>query len=166
MTSAAASPRQAKVELRDVSLRYFGREGETEALGGISFLVTEGEFVSIIGQSGCGKSTLLSLIAGILAPTSGTILLDGKPVRGPDRRVGYMLQQDYLFEWRTILENTVLGAQIQGVEAGAGARGDALDALRISPVYGSSATPALRRDASARGARTNALHRPRCRFAR
>ena len=119
MTSAAASPRQAKVELRDVSLRYFGREGETEAHGGISFLVTEGEFVSIIGQSGCGKSTLLSLIAGILAPTSGTILLDGKPVRGPDRRVGYMLQQDYLFEWRTILENTVLGAQIQGVEAGA-----------------------------------------------
>ncbi len=119
MTSAAASPRQAKVELRNVSLRYFGREGETEALGGISFSVTEGEFVSIIGQSGCGKSTLLSLIAGILAPTSGTILLDGKPVRGPDRRVGYMLQQDYLFEWRTILENTVLGAQIQGVAAGA-----------------------------------------------
>src|SRR3954465_6055227 len=106
----------AKVELRDVGLRYFGAEGETEALKGISLAVAPGEFVAIIGQSGCGKSTLLSLISGILEPTEGAVLIDGAPVAGPSRKVGYMLQQDYLFEWRTILENAVLGAEIQGAD--------------------------------------------------
>jgi len=105
-----------KVELREVDLRYFGLEGETEALKRISFSVATGEFVAIIGQSGCGKSTLLSLISGILRPTDGAVLIDGKAVTGPSRKVGYMLQQDYLFEWRTILENAVLGAEIQGAD--------------------------------------------------
>jgi len=107
-----------KVELRDVGLRYFGREGETEALKDISLAIAPGEFVAVIGQSGCGKSTLLSLISGILRPTSGAVLVDGKPVTGPSRKVGYMLQQDYLFEWRSILENTLLGAEIQGLDMG------------------------------------------------
>ena len=102
---------QPKVELRDVGLRYFGVEGETEAIKGVSLKVASGEFVAIIGQSGCGKSTLLSLISGILTPTEGQVRLDGPPVAGPSRKVGYMLQQDYLFEWRTILENAVLGAE-------------------------------------------------------
>ncbi len=108
----------SKVELRDVSLRYFSRDGETEALKSVSLQVAPGEFVAIIGQSGCGKSTLLSLISGILKPTDGAVLVDGKPVTGPNPRVGYMLQQDYLFEWRTILENALLGAEIQGVDIG------------------------------------------------
>jgi len=114
-----AASNVAKVELRDVALRYFGREGETEALRGISLDIAAGEFVAIIGQSGCGKSTLLSLISGILRPTGGAVLIDGKPVSGPSRKVGYMLQQDYLFEWRTILENAVLGAEIQGLDMAA-----------------------------------------------
>jgi NitT/TauT family transport system ATP-binding protein len=105
-----------KVELRDVGLRYFGLEGETEALKGVSLKVAPGEFIAIIGQSGCGKSTLLSLISGILKPTEGRVLVDGAPVAGPTSKVGYMLQQDYLFEWRTILENAVLGAEIQGAD--------------------------------------------------
>src|SRR5437879_1043881 len=97
-------------------MRYFSLEGETDALRDINFSVAAGEFVAIIGQSGCGKSTLLSLISGILKPTSGAVLVDGKAVRGPTRKVGYMLQQDYLFEWRTIMENAVLGAEIQGAD--------------------------------------------------
>ena len=109
-------PTAPKVELRGVALRYFGLEGETEALRDISFSVAPGEFVSIIGQSGCGKSTLLSLISGILQPTDGAVLVDGSPVTGPTPKVGYMLQQDYLFEWRTILDNAVLGAEIQGAD--------------------------------------------------
>jgi NitT/TauT family transport system ATP-binding protein len=104
-----------KVELRKVGLRYFGPDGETEALKDISIAVAPGEFVAVIGPSGCGKSTLLSLISGLVAPTEGAVLIDGKPVTGPNRKVGYMLQQDYLFEWRTILENTLLGAEIQGL---------------------------------------------------
>lgn len=111
-----ASAGVAKVELRDVGLRYFGADGETEALRGVSLSVAPGEFVAIIGQSGCGKSTLLSLISGILKPTDGGVLVDGMPVDGPTQKVGYMLQQDYLFEWRTILDNAVLGAEIQGAD--------------------------------------------------
>jgi NitT/TauT family transport system ATP-binding protein len=114
--SATGAGIPPKVELRDVGLRYFGLEGETEALKGISLTIAPGEFVAIIGQSGCGKSTLLSLISGILEPTDGTVLVDGQRVSGPSRKVGYMLQQDYLFEWRTILENAVLGAEIQGAD--------------------------------------------------
>jgi NitT/TauT family transport system ATP-binding protein len=114
--SAVPSRAQARLELRDISLRYFTREGETEAISGVSMSVAAGEFVGIIGQSGCGKSTLLSIMAGILAPTSGKALIDGHRVDGPMPRVGYMLQQDYLFEWRTILDNAVLGAEIQGLD--------------------------------------------------
>ena len=107
---------QPKIALQEVGLRYFTREAETEALSSISLDLAPGEFVSIIGQSGCGKSTLLSLIAGILPATDGAILIDGKPITGPSPRVGYMLQQDYLYEWRTILDNCILGAEIQGLD--------------------------------------------------
>lgn len=109
----------AKVALRDIGLRYFTLAGEVEALRGISLDVAPGEFVSIVGPSGCGKSTLLSLIAGILAPTSGTVLIDGRPVSGPSRECGYMLQHDHLFGWRTILENVLLGPEIQGQDLAA-----------------------------------------------
>jgi len=113
--ATAASHVTPKVELRNVGLRYFGLEGETEALKDISLSVAPGEFVAIIGPSGCGKSTLLSLISGIVTPTEGSVLVDSQRVAGPNPKIGYMLQQDYLFEWRTILENTVLGAEIQGL---------------------------------------------------
>jgi NitT/TauT family transport system ATP-binding protein len=113
--ATAASHVTPKVELRNVGLRYFGLEGETEALKDISLSVAPGEFVAIIGPSGCGKSTLLSLISGIVIPTEGSVLVGSQRVAGPNPKIGYMLQQDYLFEWRTILENTVLGAEIQGL---------------------------------------------------
>lgn len=107
---AAGRPR---IDVRNVSLRYFTLQGETQALDDISLAVAPGEFVSIIGQSGCGKSTLLSIIAGILDPSSGSVAVDGQPVTGPSPSIGYMLQQDYLYEWRSILDNALLGAQIQ-----------------------------------------------------
>jgi len=103
-----------KVELRNIDLRYFTLDGETEAVCGFSLDVSPGEFVAIVGQSGCGKSTLLSLVAGILEPTAGEVLVNGSPVAGPSSICGYMLQQDYLFEWRSILDNVLLGAEIQG----------------------------------------------------
>jgi NitT/TauT family transport system ATP-binding protein len=111
-----AGANRPKVELRGVGLRYFGADGETEALQNISLAIAPGEFTAIIGPSGCGKSTLLSLVAGIVEPTEGSVMVDGAPVTGPSRKVGYMLQQDYLFEWRTILDNTLLGAEIQGAD--------------------------------------------------
>jgi NitT/TauT family transport system ATP-binding protein len=103
-----------KIEFNKVSLRYFSDEGETEALRDISFSVSTGEFVSIVGQSGCGKSTLLSLLSGIVRPTSGQVLVDGNSVKGPSNVTAFMLQHDSLFEWRTILGNTVLGPEFRG----------------------------------------------------
>ena len=108
--AATGGPR---IDVRNVSLRYFTSQGETQALADISLQVAAGEFVSIIGQSGCGKSTLLSIIAGILEPSAGRVTVDGVDVTGPAPSIGYMLQQDYLYEWRTILDNALLGAQIQ-----------------------------------------------------
>jgi NitT/TauT family transport system ATP-binding protein len=113
---------ERKVVLRDIGLRYFTRAGEVEALRRVSLDVAQGEFIGIVGPSGCGKSTLLSLIAGILSPTSGEVLIDGRPVNGPTRACGYMLQHDHLFGWRTILENVLLGPQIQKLELGAARR--------------------------------------------
>lgn len=103
----------ALIDIDKVSLRYFTKDSETLALDNISLQIAPGEMISIIGQSGCGKSTLLSMIAGILQPSGGAIKIKGQTVTQPSPRIGYMLQQDYLYEWRTILDNTLLGAQIQ-----------------------------------------------------
>lgn len=102
-----------KLQVESVSLSYFSQKAETVALDHIDFELPHREFLSLVGPSGCGKSTLLTLIAGLTQPTSGRILVDGEPVRGTSPSIGYMLQQDYLLEWRTILDNVLLGAEIQ-----------------------------------------------------
>jgi NitT/TauT family transport system ATP-binding protein len=115
------------VEISGISKEYLTGDGPLRALDQVSLQIRDGEFVSIVGPSGCGKSTLLSLIAGILQPTAGTVLIDGKPVSGPSRTCGYMLQHDHLFGWRTIVENVLLGPQIQGQDLRAArARGEEL----------------------------------------
>ncbi len=92
---------------------YFSKHSFVQALEDISFSVEEGEFISILGPSGCGKSTLLSLIANILQPTEGVIRLNGQPISSLTDSIGYMLQQDYLFPWKTIMDNVRLGPKIQ-----------------------------------------------------
>lgn len=101
------------VELKNITMNYHTLEGETQAVRNLSLDVGRGEFVSIVGPSGCGKSTLLSLIAGLIKPSSGQIYINNDPVSGPSGNVGYMLQRDHLFEWRTILRNTTIGLEIQ-----------------------------------------------------
>jgi NitT/TauT family transport system ATP-binding protein len=102
------------VSIEGLSLSYFTPERQTLALSSISLAVARGEFVAIVGQSGCGKSTLLSLIAGLMLPSAGSVMVNGAKVRAPSPSVGYMLQQDTLFEWRSILDNVLLGAEIMG----------------------------------------------------
>ena len=101
------------LELKNISHSYHNTEGETPALKDLSFFLKKGEFISIVGPSGCGKSTLLSLIAGLLVPESGTILINGKQLKESTTNIGYMLQRDHLFEWRTIYNNVILGLEIQ-----------------------------------------------------
>lgn len=101
-------------EIQHLSYAYHTMQGETPALSDITFTVTSGDFVAIVGPSGCGKSTLLNLLAGLLTPESGTLLLNGTPLTADSRRhIGYMLQQDYLLEWRNIWENVLLGLEIR-----------------------------------------------------
>lgn len=99
--------------LSDVNYSYHGLQGETKALEDISFIVSSGEFIAIVGPSGCGKSTLLSMIAGLIFPEIGSISLNGVPISSARTRIGYMLQKDHLFEWRSILNNVLLGLEIQ-----------------------------------------------------
>lgn len=102
------------LELKNVSLTYQTLKDEIKAIENLSFNCNDGEFLSIIGPSGCGKTTVLSLIAGLLKPTSGKILIDGKSV-GANVGLGYMLQKDQLFSWRTIEKNVFLPLEIKGI---------------------------------------------------
>ena len=101
------------LKTESIKLVYQTPESETLAIKDVSFTVDKGQFVSIVGPSGCGKSTLLSCIAGITLPTSGSILLENKPINGINRQVGYMLQSDNLLPWRSIYKNVLLGLEIQ-----------------------------------------------------
>lgn len=101
------------LELKHVSYTYHSPEGEVPALTDLSFSLSKGEFAAIVGPSGCGKSTLLSLISGLLTPEKGTIKINGKPLRESTTNVGYMLQHDELFEWRTVYNNVILGLEVQ-----------------------------------------------------
>ncbi len=94
----------AQIELRNVGLRY----GEQTVLSGLTLNVEEGEFLTLLGPSGCGKSTTLNLIAGLLEPTSGEVLIDGRPMAGVaprDRRVAMVFQDYALYPHMTVYEN-------------------------------------------------------------
>ena len=88
--------------------------GENHALKGINMDIPERHITALIGPSGCGKSTLLSLIAGLMQPEAGSMSLGGMPLTENSSKIGYMLQHDHLFEWRTVYRNVVLGAEIRG----------------------------------------------------
>jgi ABC-type nitrate/sulfonate/bicarbonate transport system ATPase subunit len=104
----------ASIALHDVT-KEFPLDGDTVvACEDVSLEVGAGEFVSIVGPSGCGKSTVFNMIAGLIRPTRGDVLLDGTSIAGEPGHVGYMLQRDLLLPWRTILDNVVLGAELLG----------------------------------------------------
>ncbi len=100
------------LRLQNINYSYHTLHGETNVLKDLSFDVKEGEFVAVVGSSGCGKSTLLSIIAGLLSPESGTIAVNNPDGSLHYPRVGYMLQHDHLFEWRSVYKNVILGLEI------------------------------------------------------
>ncbi len=101
------------LNINHLSYSYHSLKGETNAIADISFRVFDGEFVAFVGPSGCGKSTLLSLIAGLLTPTSGSILINNMDAKSAGKNIGYMLQKDHLLEWRSTIKNLTLGLEIQ-----------------------------------------------------
>lgn len=101
------------LEINNISYSYHTLQGETVALKDINLSIESGEFISIVGPSGCGKSTLLSLISGLLTPETGNIAVNGHSIENSNTNIGYMLQKDNLFEWRTVYSNVLLGLEIQ-----------------------------------------------------
>ena len=101
-----------QLSLKNVSFSYHSQSGEVRALDSVSFHVRAGEFLAIVGPSGCGKSTILSLIAGLLKPESGDITFYTEDPHDKKPGIGYMLQRDHLFEWRSVYRNIILGLEI------------------------------------------------------
>ena len=91
-----------------------GTVNEKQALRGVSLTLKDGDFCTVIGGNGAGKSTMQNAICGTWLPDAGEILLDGIPVAKGSSGIGYMLQRDHLFEWRTIFSNASLGLEVQG----------------------------------------------------
>lgn len=112
----------AAVSLKDVAVRFRSRNREVTALTDVGLEVPMGEFVAIVGPSGCGKSTLLKLVAGLLKPSTGDVLLGGERVRGPRHDIGYVFQRAALLEWRSARRNILLQAEMRKMPAEAARR--------------------------------------------
>jgi ABC-type nitrate/sulfonate/bicarbonate transport system ATPase subunit len=115
----------ALIDFREICRDF----GELRAAGPISLSVSRGEFVAVVGPSGCGKSTLLNMVAGMLRPSAGEVYYDGVPVTGPNRRVGYVTQKNFLLPWRTVRKNIMLPLQFRRYDKAA-ARAIADDVIR------------------------------------
>jgi NitT/TauT family transport system ATP-binding protein len=103
------------LSLKNVSKHFLSRDTITRAIANITLDVADGEFLAMVGPSGCGKSTLLNIICGLMPSSEGTTELNGKPVLGAARMIGYVTQQPNLMPWRTLIENVTFPLQIEGV---------------------------------------------------
>ncbi len=105
----------SKIRVEGVSKNHLRDGKPLQVLRDVEFFASDGEFVSIIGPSGCGKSTLLNIIAGLDEPSTGAIYLNGQRAEKRLGAVGYMQQKDLLFPWRTVMDNAILGLELQGI---------------------------------------------------
>src|SRR5205807_1694967 len=101
------------IAVRGLAKRYATGREPVVALHDIDFAIGDGEFVAIVGPSGCGKSTLLKILAGLLPPTQGEVLLRGSPIAGPRRDIGVVFQAPVLFPWRSVRDNVLLPIDVQ-----------------------------------------------------
>lgn len=106
-----------KIVFDNVTRRFDLQDAAFVALDRLSLDIADGEFVTVVGPSGCGKSTALNIAAGLLKPSEGSVLVDGKAVEGPGPERGMIFQQYALFPWLTVRQNVEFGLRIKGVEA-------------------------------------------------
>lgn len=99
----------ATLAFEGVSVSYAGPQGRIDALDSIDLSLGKGEFVAVIGPSGCGKTSLLKLAAGLMAPSQGRVLVDGRPVRGPGPERGVIFQDYGVFPWASVEDNIAFG---------------------------------------------------------
>jgi len=104
---------QPAIEIHGLKKRFDLKNETVTALNDINVTINKGEFVSIVGPSGCGKSTLLFLMAGFTQPSEGILKVNGKPVTGPVTDLGIVFQRDVLFDWKTVLSNVMIQAEMR-----------------------------------------------------
>ena len=114
--SPLPSAGDAFIQVEGLAKEFAGRGAVVRALNGINLTIHPGEFVSVLGPSGCGKSTLMMLIAGLKRPSEGRVIIRGKPLERPYTDVGIVFQRDVLMEWRTVLGNVMVQADIRGLD--------------------------------------------------
>lgn len=115
-TDRAAAGRGAAIALRGVSITFAVEDGgRYTAVRDVDLEVGPGEFVAIVGPTGCGKSTLLNVAAGLIESSTGSCLIDDRPLSGINRQAGYLFQADALMPWKTALENVAVGLEIRQV---------------------------------------------------
>ncbi|MDZ4840777.1 MAG: ABC transporter ATP-binding protein [Hyphomicrobium aestuarii] len=107
---------EIQLRLDGISKSFPAKSGPVPVLDRLNFDIHERDFVSIIGPSGCGKSTVFNIIAGLIDPDEGTLCFRGEDVASLRGRVGYMMQKDLLFPWRTVLQNVLIGLETKGVD--------------------------------------------------
>ena len=123
---------EPRIEIREVHKAYRVNGQHMQAVAGVSLQAAKGEFVTVIGPSGCGKSTLFSIICGLQQPDQGEIRFDGAPVLERAGMVGYMPQRDLLMPWRRVLDNVILGPELQGKSRQAARQ----EAAELLPLFG------------------------------
>jgi NitT/TauT family transport system ATP-binding protein len=102
----------ARITFDRVSVEFPSHNGPMRVVDDVSYEIRDREFVSVIGPSGCGKTTMLNIVAGFVQPTSGSVLLDGKPIAGPGPDRGVMFQEYGVFPWLTVRENIAFGLKL------------------------------------------------------
>ena len=112
----AGEARSVKVKIDNVKMVFNTRKGEMTALNGVNLDIHENEFITVVGPSGCGKSTLLNIIAGLLTPSSGEVLVNGQKVEGVGRERGVVFQQYALFPWLTVKKNVCFALEMRGIK--------------------------------------------------
>ena len=138
MTSTTADASPGRIELRDIAVSFpVGRDERLVALDGVDLVVEPGELVALIGPNGSGKSTLLRVLGGLLAPDRGEALLDGRPIDGPDAKVGLVFQEPRLLPWRTTEANVAYPLELAGRPA-AEIHGRVADLLRSMRLEGAA----------------------------
>jgi NitT/TauT family transport system ATP-binding protein len=104
------------IQIQGVSKSFVSATGEDiQVLAEVSMQIKKQEFFSIVGPSGCGKSTIFNIIAGLLKPTNGKVIVCGEEIDQTTGHVGYMMQKDLLLPWRSILDNVTLGLEVKGM---------------------------------------------------
>ncbi|GGC77389.1 taurine ABC transporter ATP-binding protein [Undibacterium terreum] len=103
------------IRVQSLTVAFDAADGKTEVLRDLSLDLPDGRFTVVIGESGCGKTTLLNVIAGFIAPTAGSVSIDGRLVSGPGADRGVVFQDDALLPWQSVLENISFGLRLQGL---------------------------------------------------